>query len=471
MARWPFEVAVWLTAFVGALIPALLVGVWLGVRAGSASAPSGGEWAAVVLAAVVLAAIGAAAVMRAARRPLYRLAHAPLGDPWRTLPHRGVLGELAARLASAPVAEPAARPEEIVAAAAPTPIAATSDLLAASDAIRQDPPAASHPSPRAPSGRIPDTAPADLRRAVQRLTMHIGEANEATRRQATSVQNTIRQMEMMAVSASGVSERTTDASAVAGEAVAAVHTGQDALTHALAAMALIRETTLRAARQVKVLGESGQFVRQAVGQVQYNADELHLIAGNASIEAARHPHAAGFFRNVADSIEQLAQQSAVALAEIQHAIEANRQETSRVAGVIEDVVAEVSRGSAALGAAGGALDTITEVVGRLAALNTVIAQASQEQAQVAATVAESIDLLAGNASETLQGAAEQATLVAHIDALVGKIDGAAVPHGAVGSRTPAEIPQWGVSTPGESGEGPASPQWGVSTPGESGAAR
>jgi hypothetical protein len=421
MARWPLEVSVWLTAFLTALIPAVAAVLWLSLRATPAPLASGGDQVAVALIVVVLPALLAVVAVRTALRPLHWLVRVPPGDASATLSRRGILATLAARLAGTAAGAGGAAAGGLVApvVASAAPAEATTTLSALPGAM---PEVAREVTPG-------DGMPDDVQAAVLRLTKRISQATESTQRQATAVNQTIQQMEVMAVSASGVSERTAEASAVAGEAVAAVHTGQDALTNALAAMALIRETTLRAARQVKVLGESGQFVRQAVGQVQYNADELHLIAGNASIEAARHPDAASFFRNVADAIEQLAQQSQVALGEIQHAIEANRQETGRVAGVIEDVVAEVSRGSTALGAAGGALDTITEVVGRLAALNAVIAQASQEQARVAATVAESIDLLAGRASETLQGAAEQAALAAQVDALIARTVGGA-PNGA-----------------------------------------
>ncbi len=260
--------------------------------------------------------------------------------------------------------------------------------------------------------------PADLHAAILQLISAISQTADASSRNAVTAGQTMRQMESMAVSASSVSERTAAASDVAGEAVAAVHMGEQALASAQDAMALIRETSLRAARQVQVLGESAQFVRLAVGQVQFSADELHLIAGNASIEAARHPQTAGFFRNVADSIEQLAQQSKVALGEIQQAIEANRQETSRVARVIEDVVSVVQTGAQSVSAAEGSLITLSEVVGRLADLNLAIAQASQEQARVASVVAEGIDLLAGDASDSSRWAAEHATLADHVTALL-----------------------------------------------------
>jgi methyl-accepting chemotaxis protein len=388
--RWPLEASVGLAAFLAGLLPALVTVVWCTGSTAHSAPP-----AALLALVVVLAALLALVVVHTARAPLRWLASSsPAMAP--RLPRRGVVGALTSRVTAL---------EEAV-RAVPSPDAVGQTAFHQIAQPVSAPPQVQPISATWPAG--------DLRAATLALTSQVMRMADEARRQAPSISRTIRQMEAMAVSASSVSERTTQAETVAGDAVTAVGSGQEALAKAQAAMALIRETTLRAARQVKVLGESAQFVRQAVGQVQYNADELHLIAGNASIEAARHPESAGFFRNVADSIEQLAQQSQVALAEIQQAIETNRQETGRVAGVIEDMVAEVERGSMAVGAAGSALQTISDVVALLATLNQAIAAASREQVRVATTVAEGIDMLAGGASDTSRGMAEGAALAARV---------------------------------------------------------
>jgi methyl-accepting chemotaxis protein len=127
--------------------------------------------------------------------------------------------------------------------------------------------------------------------------------------------------------------------------------------------------------------------------VQHNTEELHLIAGNASIEAARYAENGGVFRTVADSIEQLAQQSSVALRQIQSVVENTQRETSRVVSAIEDVTNEVGTVAKAVNLAGENFDTINHVVQRLADLNIFIASASEQQAGMAADVAEMIGTL------------------------------------------------------------------------------
>src|SRR5579864_9533 len=98
--------------------------------------------------------------------------------------------------------------------------------------------------------------------------------------------------------------------------------------------------------------------------VQRNTEELHLIAGNASIEAARYAENGDVFRTVADSIEQLAQQSQVALRQIQSVVENTQRETAKVVAAIEDVSAEVVQVARVVGLAGENFDTINLEVQR-----------------------------------------------------------------------------------------------------------
>ena len=377
MGSWPVESAVWLASVVAALITALAVTLAIHLA---------GNVLLAVLVCIAAAAMASGGVVWAALAPLRRLIQGP---PAETIAQRGLVAQLNAQ-------------------------------SRATQATALSPVTAAMPPPTAPVAASP-VVPLEhgaAWAAMIRLISQVGQAADSMRQQAATANQSMRRMETMAVLASSVSENTTAASSVASDAVFTVEAGQAALGKAQEAITTIRETTLRAARQVQVLGESAQFVRQAVVHVQDNADELHLIAGNASIEASRHPHSAGFFRSVADEIEQLAQQSQVALAEIQEAIEANRQETGRVVSVIEDVVVQVGRGGDAVGAAGDALQIIEQVVGRLATLNRDIARASQEQARDASAVAEGMDELVTGAGAAAREAAEQATLAAQANALL-----------------------------------------------------
>ena len=240
--------------------------------------------------------------------------------------------------------------------------------------------------------RIQATASA-VSSGTSQMASTVLRVSQEAQRQAQQLTSGASAIAEMASSAQSVSQRTLAATDVAAQAVAAVESGNKAVVIARDAVKRTSETSKKAARQVKSLGESAQLMGSALLLVQRNTEELHLIAGNASIEAARYAENGGVFRTVADSIEQLAGQSQVALRQIQNVIENTQRETSRVVAAIEEVTGEVMHVARAVSLAGENFDTINVVVQRLADLNMFIASASEQQARMAVDVAEVIGTL------------------------------------------------------------------------------
>ncbi len=246
--------------------------------------------------------------------------------------------------------------------------------------------------------------------------------SQESQKQAAQLTNGAAALTEMAASAQSVSERTRAATDVAAEAVTAVDSGNRAVTYAREAAKRTADTSKKAVRQVKSLGESAQLMGNALLLVQRNTEELHLIAGNASIEAARYAESGGVFRTVADSIEQLAQQSQVALRQIQSVIENTQRETSRVVAAIEEVTGEASTVARVVNLAGENFDTINHVVQRLADLNIFIASASEQQARMAADVAEVIGALNQVSVQTSMNTAASAEAAVHLRQLTEQLN-------------------------------------------------
>jgi methyl-accepting chemotaxis protein len=246
--------------------------------------------------------------------------------------------------------------------------------------------------------------------------------SQEAQQQAAQLAGSAMAITEMAASSRSVSQRTQAATDVAAQAVAAVESGNQAVTYAREAVQRTGETSRRAARQVKSLGESTQLMGNALLLVQRNTEELHLIAGNASIEAARYAENSGVFRTVADSIEQLAEQSQVALRQIQTVVETTQRETSKVVAVIEDVGAEVMHVAAAMTLAGENFNTINSVVQRLADLNVFIASASEQQAQMAGDVADMIGALNQISMQTSMNTAASAEAAVRLRQLTEQLN-------------------------------------------------
>ncbi len=256
---------------------------------------------------------------------------------------------------------------------------------------------------------------------TSKIAQTISQVSQEARRQAEQLTSSAEAIAEMAESAETVSQRTRSATDVAGQAVEAVNSGNGAVTTAREAVRRTSETSKKAAREVKSLGESAQLMGNALLLVQHNTEELHMIAGNASIEAARFADSGGIFRTVADSIEQLAQQSQEALRQIQTVIENTQRETSHVVAAIEDVAQEVGNVSRAVNSAGENFDTIYRVVQRLADLNIFIAGASRQQAAMAAHVADMMGTLNQISVQTSTHTAASAADAVHLRELTEEL--------------------------------------------------
>lgn len=251
--------------------------------------------------------------------------------------------------------------------------------------------------------------------AVQHVSREAQEQAEALMRGAEAIGT-------LADSASTVSARTQTAMTVADGALTAVRNGRDTVMNLHDTMNGFRETTRRATRKVKSLGESAQLMGQALTLVQRNTEELHIIAGNASIEAARHADGGDIFRTVADSIEALAEQSQLALRQIQDVVERNQQETVGVVEAIDDIAARLATGSGTVHTAGATFDAVDGVVRELADLNRFIAAASAEQARQAADLAAMMGALNGVSLQTSRSTAASAEATVRLRHLTDRLD-------------------------------------------------
>ena len=263
-------------------------------------------------------------------------------------------------------------------------------------------------------------------REVSGGTQHVASTAQQVSReaseQATALARGAAAIDTLASSAADVSARTQAAMAVASRALEAVRGGHDAVTNVHETMGAFRDTTRRATRKVKSLGGSAQLMSQALSLVQRNAEELHIVAGNASIEAARHADSGGIFRAVADSIEALAEQSQLALSQIQDVVERNRNETAGVVEAIEDMAARVAAGAVVVQTAAASFNTVDGVVHELADLNRFIASASGEQARQAAALVAMMGTLNGISVQTSRHTAASAEAAARLRHLTDRLN-------------------------------------------------
>ena len=255
-----------------------------------------------------------------------------------------------------------------------------------------------------------------------RVTETVQQVSREADKQASALTRGAEGIGTLADLASAVSQRTQAAMTVSSRALDAVRNGHEAVLKMHETMETMRGLTRRAARQVKVLGESAQLMSQALALVQHNTEDLHIVAGNASIEAARYIESGGIFGAVADSIEALAEQSQLALRQVLEVAGRNQSETTAVVESIEDVTVQVAASVRAVRIAADAFSTVDGVVHELADLNVFIAGASAEQARQAHELTVMMGVLNGISVETSRSTAASAEAVVHLRSLTDQLN-------------------------------------------------
>ncbi|WP_233491251.1 methyl-accepting chemotaxis protein [Blastococcus sp. TBT05-19] len=180
-----------------------------------------------------------------------------------------------------------------------------------------------------------------------------GAAEEVSR----SVQTVAAGAEQMGASIREISQNAAEASQVAARAVTAAET-----------------TTATVAK----LGESSAEIGNVVKVITSIAEQTNLLALNATIEAARAGEAGKGFAVVANEVKELAQETAKATEDIVRRVEAIQKDT---------------------GAAVGAIEEISQIVGQISDRQTTIASAVEEQTATTSEMSRSVQEAAGGAGQ------------------------------------------------------------------------
>ena len=199
-------------------------------------------------------------------------------------------------------------------------------------------------------------------------------ASEASTQVSSSIQTVATAAEEMTASIREIAKNATEAAGVATSAVEVADGAQETVTS---------------------LGESSAEIGQVVKVITSIAQQTNLLALNATIEAARAGDAGKGFAVVANEVKELAKETATATEDISRKIEAIQSDA-------QSAVSAISR--------------ITEVIGRINAIQATIASAVEEQTATTNEIARSVteaatgaDGIASDITQVASAAAENRT--------------------------------------------------------------
>ncbi|MDO4245333.1 MAG: methyl-accepting chemotaxis protein [Deinococcus sp.] len=235
---------------------------------------------------------------------------------------------------------------------------------------------------------------------------------QAVAQQIEQLTDTIRQM----------AQGAQDSADIARQALLASQQGQQAVQETLGGMQNIRREVQQVSKRIKSLGDRSLEIQEVVDTISQIAEQTHLLAVNASIEAAGAGAAGGRFAIVADSVRKLANTSAEATTRIAGLIKAVQQEVQSVIADTEEGTREVEQGYRIASTAGERLQEIGQLTEQSARFAETVAASTRQQASGVEQVGAAVQQIAGVAEQAQTAAQQGRSAAQQLEALAQQLD-------------------------------------------------
>jgi len=239
-----------------------------------------------------------------------------------------------------------------------------------------------------------------LRRTILRISDSSSQLASASEELSTVTEDSTRGLHQQSLeidqAATAVNQMTAAVEEVARNAVATsqasdeseriAQRGRQQVKETVASINHLAEDVTQTGDQVGILAQKVYGITKVLDVIRSVAEQTNLLALNAAIEAARAGEAGRGFAVVADEVRALAHRTQSSTQEIELLVSDIRQGTDQA---VEAMQGSNSRARSTLElaqSAGVALDEIAAAITLITERNTVIASASEEQAQVAREV-------------------------------------------------------------------------------------
>ncbi len=269
-------------------------------------------------------------------------------------------------------------------------------------------------------GRINRTAAAVAEASAQaQITSTSLQA--ASDQQSREIRETGEAVLGMAAQIKQVSESAGESADVARQSLSAASRGREAVQNAIAGMNGIRDQIQETAKRIKRLGESSQEIGEIIELISDITEQTNVLALNAAIQAASAGEAGRGFTVVAEEVQRLAERSAEATRQISALVKAIQTDTHDAVAAMERSTQGVVQGAKLSDEAGMALGGIGQVSQELADLIMRISRTTENQAESAELVAQSIQRILLVTEQTSEGTQQTAGSILQLSELAREL--------------------------------------------------
>ena len=255
---------------------------------------------------------------------------------------------------------------------------------------------------------------------VQRIAEQLALTSESVRVQSVMVEETARAereaLQSMSVNLTQATTQLAQVAELSEQSNKAAGVATDATQNALAAvqgtvqgMDQLRESISDMEKRFKRLGERSQEISTAVQLINAISERTHVLALNASMQAATAGEAGRGFAVVAEEVQRLSDSSRQATSTISQLVGNIQAETNETLFTVNRLIGDVVRQSELAQRAGVQMNQTQQTTQQLVSLVRQIAQFSEQQAKLAADLQKSVVEINAGTEQTSAAIAEQTT--------------------------------------------------------------
>ena len=188
----------------------------------------------------------------------------------------------------------------------------------------------------------------------------------------------------------------------AAEATEVTESALGTVTDTVRDMESIRETIAETEKRIKRLGERSQEISGIVNLINTIAERTHVLALNASMQAAMAGEAGRGFAVVAEEVQRLAESARNATEQIGTLVNNIQLETNETINTVNRTIEQVVVGSEQAQRAGEQMRRTQEITGQLVEQVRSIAGASEQQKAMSAQLLEAVQRLGEGTEHTAE---------------------------------------------------------------------
>ncbi len=188
----------------------------------------------------------------------------------------------------------------------------------------------------------------------------------------------------------------------AERATQATNTALATVNSTVKGMESIRETIAETEKRIKRLGDRSQEISGIVNLINTISERTHVLALNASMQAAVAGEAGRGFAVVAEEVQRLAESSRNATQQIGTLVSNIQLETNETISTVNRTIGQVVHGSEQAQKAGEQMRITQEITSELVEQVRIIAEAQEQQKEMSILMLESVQRLGQSNERTSQ---------------------------------------------------------------------